>query len=57
MIASLCERHTALKPAAITLLVLVEQAFTPEDHLRGKHPLDPEFVTEHELRQGQCPPS
>jgi hypothetical protein len=54
-IASLCRQHAALRPAAITLLRIEQQDFTPDDHLAGRHPLDAEFVTESTIKRGLCP--
>ncbi len=52
--ALLCRKHAALQPFAVTLLQIQEQDFWPEDHLRGKRPLDPEFVTVNTLKRVQC---
>lgn len=57
MIATLCQKHAASKPAAITLTLIQELEFRPEDHLAGRHPLDPEFVEASTLRRGPCPSS
>jgi hypothetical protein len=54
-IAELCREHAALRPVAITLLGVEGMAFGPEDRRSGKNPLDPEFVTVHTLKTGQCP--
>lgn len=54
-IASLCRQHAASRPAAITLLLVQQQEFTPEDHLAGRHPLDAEFVVESTIKRGPCP--
>jgi hypothetical protein len=51
----LCQRHAALKPFAVTLLEVVEQNYSPQDELSGKHPLDPEFTTIIPLRRVACP--
>jgi hypothetical protein len=56
-IASLCRQHAASRPAAITLLLIQQQEFTPEDHLAGRHPLDAAFVVESTLKRGTCPSS
>jgi hypothetical protein len=53
--ALLCRRHAALRPTAIILLDLEQKDFSPADHLSGKHPLEPEFVTEKDLRRIACP--
>ena len=53
----LCEKHAALRPISITLLMFQVEDFTPKDHLSGKHPLDPEFVGVTTLKQVKCPNS
>ena len=57
VVATLCQKHADLKPAAITLLVIREQIFTPVDHRNGKHPMDADFVVEDTLKQAKCPTS
>ena len=57
VVATLCQKHAALRPAAITLVVFQEQVFMPADHLSGRHPLDAEFVVESILKRGTCPGS
>jgi hypothetical protein len=52
--AVLCRKHAALKPVAVTLQKLEEEDFSPADHLAGKHPLDPEFVSVSTLKRVQC---
>ncbi|HEV2958137.1 MAG TPA: hypothetical protein VGX95_18645 [Xanthobacteraceae bacterium] len=52
--AYLCRKHAALHPVAVTILEAEVRYFTPEDQLAGKHPLDPEFVTEHTLKRVEC---
>lgn len=59
--AYLCRRHASLEAVAVTLIDVQELDYWPEDYLRGKHPLDPEFVTENTLvridcRNGSAPP-
>jgi hypothetical protein len=54
-VAMLCRKHAALRPTAIVLTDLVQKDFWPDDQLRGKHPLDPEFVTVKELGRIACP--
>jgi len=49
-----CRQHADLKPVSITLLAIQEQPFSPEDHLRGKRPLDPEFITVDTLKHVEC---
>lgn len=53
--AFFCRKHTALRPASITLLEIQEGYFWPDDHLNGKHPLDSEFVTVNTLKRVTCP--
>src|SRR4051812_18729755 len=50
-----CGKHASLKPTSITLQEILEENFRPEDHLRGKHPLDSEYVTEETLKELDCP--
>ena len=50
-----CRKHASLNPVSITLLQILEEDFRPEDHLSGKHPLDPEFVTVDPLKYLPCP--
>jgi hypothetical protein len=53
--ALLCRRHAALHPVAIVLMDVEQKDFWPADHLGGKRPLDPEFVTEKDPRRVPCP--
>jgi hypothetical protein len=53
----LCREHAALRPVSITFLQVQEKEFTPEDHLNGNRPLDPEFTTVHAVRRIKCPRS
>jgi hypothetical protein len=52
--ASLCRDHAALKPIAVTLLELEQKEFLPADRLKGKRPLDPEFVTLKTVKTVPC---
>lgn len=52
--ALLCRKHAALQPLSVTLLELREEDFRPEDRLRGKSPLDPEFVSVNTLIRVEC---
>jgi hypothetical protein len=52
--AYLCRKHAALHPVAITMLEAEIRYFTPEDHLAGKRPTDPEFVTEKTVKRLEC---
>jgi hypothetical protein len=51
----LCREHAELKPVSIVLQAVDEQEFWPEDLLKGKHPLDPEFVEVRPLKSLACP--
>ena len=53
-VAALCREHAALSPAAITLLEIEQKPFSREDRRKGKHPLDPEFITVHTLKTIRC---
>ena len=53
--AFFCRKHAALRPVWITLLKLDEEEFSPADHLKGKHPLDPEFISVSTLKRIRCP--
>jgi hypothetical protein len=50
-----CQRHASLKPRSVTLLEVVEQAYGPDDELRGKLPLDPQFAAVVSLKRVECP--
>lgn len=52
--AYLCRKHASLNPAAITMLEAKVRFFTPEDQLSGKRPMDPEFVTEENVKRVEC---
>jgi hypothetical protein len=52
-----CRKNAALRPVSIAFLQVQEKDFTPQDHLNGKRPLDPEFTTVRELRRFTCPRS
>jgi len=54
-VAMLCRKHAALRPVAVVLTDLEQKNFWPDDQLNGKHPLDPEFVTEKDLGRIACP--
>lgn len=53
-VAFFCRKHASLHPVSITLLEYQEGDFWAEDHLSGKHPMDPEFVTVNTLKQAKC---
>jgi hypothetical protein len=52
--AALCQDHAALKPIAVTLLELEQKEFLPADRLKGKRPLDPEFVDLKTVKTVPC---
>jgi hypothetical protein len=52
--AIFCRKHASLHPVSITLQQFQEGDFKPADHLKGKHPMDPEFVTVNTLKQFEC---
>jgi hypothetical protein len=52
--AFFCREHAALRPASITFLKVKEKPFTPEDHVNGNRPLDPEFTSVHAVRRIRC---
>jgi len=55
-VALLCQKHALLRPVSITVFhVQQEKNFWPQDHLRGKHPLDSEFVTTYRRQVATCP--
>ena len=55
--ALFCREHASLRPVSISFLKVEEEDFKPEDHLNGKHPLDPEFVTMSTVKKVKCPDS
>ena len=50
----LCREHAALRPVSVTLLEVAEKDFEPADHLKGKHPLDPEYTNVTSLKTVPC---
>jgi hypothetical protein len=52
-----CRQHAALRPVSITFAEYQLGDFAPEDHLDGKLPTDPEFVTVKVLKRVTCPDS
>jgi hypothetical protein len=52
--AVLCKQHASLQPVSVILVQVEEGDFSPEDHLAGKHPMDPEFVTLSTLKRVEC---
>ena len=55
--AFFCSKHAALRPVSITFTEHQHSDFAPEDHLSGKLPTDPEFVTEQVVKRVPCPNS
>jgi hypothetical protein len=55
--AFFCRKHAALRPVSITFAEYQQSDFAPEDHLAGKLPTDPEFVTVKVLKRVPCPNS
>jgi hypothetical protein len=55
--ATLCRKHVALRPVAITFFEYEGGEFLAEDQLAGKHPTDAEFVTVKTLKRVACPAS
>ena len=53
--AFFCRKHAALHPVAITFAKYDRLYFAADDHLSGKLPTDPEFLTETELNRATCP--
>ncbi len=53
--ALFCRQHAALHPAAITFFEADQQSYGPPDRLRGKQPLDPEFVKVLTVKSFACP--
>jgi hypothetical protein len=54
-VASICKEHEGLKPVSVTLVDINQKDFSPEDRLKGKSPLDPEFLDEQEMDPIKCP--
>jgi hypothetical protein len=52
--AFFCRKHAALRPVSVILLEAEQGDFTPKDQLRGKRPLDPEFVTVTTVKKIEC---
>jgi hypothetical protein len=51
----LCKEHAVLDPVSITLIQLEQKEFLPSDHLTGKDPTSPEFMTPNVLKHIRCP--
>lgn len=54
--ALFCRQHAELHPATITLFAAAQKDYGPPDRLRGKQPLDPEFVKVAPVKSFECPP-
>ncbi len=54
--ALFCREHAALHPVTITLYTAEQKDYGPLDRLRGKQPLDAEFVTVTTVKSFPCPP-
>jgi predicted O-methyltransferase YrrM len=54
--ALFCREHAELHPVTITLFAAEQKDYGPLDRLRGKQPLDPEFVKVATVRSFECPP-
>lgn len=53
--AMACRQHAALHPVSITLLEVEMGEFWVDEHLSGKRPTDPEFLTVNTLQHLTCP--
>jgi hypothetical protein len=53
--ALLCHEHAALHPVSITFVEYEQGEFTVTDLSSGKHPTDPEFITERTVKTVECP--
>ena len=54
--ALFCREHADLHPVAVTLYAAEQKDYGPLDRLRGKQPLDPEFVNVTKVKSFACPP-
>jgi hypothetical protein len=52
--AFFCRKHAKLRPVSVTLVEIREQDFWREHFVRGKRPLDSEFVIVNPLRRVDC---
>jgi hypothetical protein len=52
--AAWCREHAELHPVTITLFEVDQQNYGPLDRLRGKRPLDPEFVKVASVKSFEC---
>ncbi len=53
--ALFCRQHADLHPLTITLFAAEQKDYGPQDRLRGKQPLDAEFVSVATVKSLQCP--
>jgi hypothetical protein len=49
-----CRNYAALQPVSIIFLEAASDGFTPQDHVDGKRPMDPEFVTVTTIKRVPC---
>ena len=54
--ALFCRQHADLHPVTIMLFEVDQQSYGPLDRLRGKQPLDEEFVKVAIVKSFACPP-
>ena len=52
--AIFCHKHASLHPVSVIFLQAEVEDFTQKDHLAGKHPMDPEFVTVTTVKRVAC---
>jgi hypothetical protein len=52
--ALLCSKHAALHPVAVILVEIQQNDYWREDAIRGKRPLDPEYVTVNPVKRVEC---
>jgi hypothetical protein len=48
-----CRKHRSLQPIAVTLMI-EKKDFTPQNYLRGSHPLDHKFFSEQIVKRIPC---
>jgi hypothetical protein len=53
--ALFCREHAELHPIKIALFEVDQQSYGPLDRLRGKQPLDPDFVKVAPVKSFECP--
>ena len=52
--AVFCQKHASLHPVSVIFMQAETDDFTPKDQLKGKTPLDPEFVTVSTVKRVAC---